>query len=55
MIKIDVCIETVFTELPYIERIKKVAKIGFPGAFSCRWCSGKTRALSRRAKLSKYY
>jgi len=31
MIKIGVCIETVFTELPYIERIKRVAKIGFPG------------------------
>jgi len=31
MIKIGVCIETVFTELPYIERIERVAKIGFPG------------------------
>ena len=31
MVKIGVCIETVFTELPYIERIKRVAKIGFPG------------------------
>ncbi len=31
MIKIGVCIETVFTELPYIERIKRVAEVGFSG------------------------
>ena len=31
MVKIGVCIETVFTELSYIERIKRVAKIGFSG------------------------
>jgi len=30
MVKIGVCIETVFTELPYLDRIKRVAKIGFP-------------------------
>ena len=29
MIKVDVCIETFFTQLPYEERIKKVAKIGY--------------------------
>ena len=29
MAKIDVCIETVFPELPFIERIKKVAQLGF--------------------------
>jgi len=31
MIKVGVCIETIFPELPYIERIKRVAKVGFPG------------------------
>jgi len=29
MVKVDVCIETFFTELPYKERIKKVAEIGY--------------------------
>jgi len=29
MVKIDVCVETVFPELPFAERIKKVAQLGF--------------------------
>jgi len=29
MAKIDVCIETVFPELPFMERIKKVVQLGF--------------------------
>ena len=29
MVKIDVCIETVFPELPFMERIEKIAQLGF--------------------------
>lgn len=31
MIKIGVCIETVFTDMAYTERARKVAELGFSG------------------------
>ncbi len=31
MIKLSVCVETVFTDLPYDKRARQVARLGFPG------------------------
>jgi len=31
MIELGVCVETVFPKLPFLERIKKVARIGISG------------------------
>ena len=50
MVKIDVCVETVFTELPFGERIKKVAQLGFRAIEFWFWDE---KDIERIAKLTK--
>ena len=50
MVKIDVCIETLFPELPFAERIKKVSRLGFKAIEFWLWDE---KDIGQIAKLTK--
>jgi len=61
MVKVDVCIETVFPELSFIERIRKIAQLGFKAIefwfwdyeFDGQGLNSKKKDIKQIARLTK--
>jgi len=48
MIKLSVCIEMIFTEVPFVDRIAKVSEIGLPAFEFWNWSSKDINEIKRR-------